>query len=240
MKNDPPLFLLSRHGSSRERYSITLLSKGPWQGEVQTLFYEGESGLLQFDFPAASFLSYLRENMPRLEKVLSTASRVDEKDALSIPFTVHAKRSLRPVPPGAASIYTDGSCSVGGQGGWAAVILYHDGLTLFSGSEPDSSSNRMELKAAIEGIKKVNSSLPVVLFSDSRYVIQGTEHWLENWVCNGFITALNRPVKNRDLWEEMAEIKREHSLWLRQISSADDIPWHRQCHNAARHRASCS
>ena len=238
MKANPPLFLLTREGNEPGIYCIRALVKKEWMGEVQSLFFDSESGNIDFIPPGTLFLPYLRENLSRLRKVISTTSRNPETSGIEIPFTIHEKEVDLVIPRDAASIYADGSCMHGDHGGWAAVIRYGPGLTVLTGREKESSNNRMELTAVIKAAERIHQSVPVVIYSDSRYVIQGTSHWLENWVHNDFMTAQNRSAKNRDLWERMAQLKKERKLFFLQISSSQMVYWHKKCHNLSRLAAS--
>ncbi|BBB33019.1 ribonuclease HI [Thermotomaculum hydrothermale] len=97
-------------------------------------------------------------------------------------------------------IYTDGACSGNpGPGGFAAILLYKDREKIISGFEKETTNNRMELKAVIEGLKAIkNKNLPVVVYTDSIYVQKGLTEWIENWKKRGW-----KKVKNTDLWKEL-------------------------------------
>lgn len=106
-------------------------------------------------------------------------------------------------------IHTDGAC-IGnpGPGGWAAILQSMDGTDELkrkaaSGSNSDTTNNRMELTAAIEALKMVKSDNPVFVRSDSQHVIKGITEWLEGWKAKGWRRADKKPVLNRDLWEEL-------------------------------------
>jgi len=108
-------------------------------------------------------------------------------------------------------IYTDGAC-IGnpGPGGWAALICYQDvGLKEWelSGSEPDTTNNRMEMMGAIMALEYVQARCgcyaPVKLFTDSQYVVKGMTEWLPGWIAKGWRTDAGKPVKNQDLWERL-------------------------------------
>ena len=103
------------------------------------------------------------------------------------------------------NIYTDGACSGNpGPGGWGVVLIWGTTTKELSGFEPDTTNNRMELQAAIEGLKSVTRPVPITLFSDSSYLVNAvTKGWLENWVSNGWRTSDKKEVKNRDLWEQI-------------------------------------
>lgn len=104
-------------------------------------------------------------------------------------------------------IYTDGACSGNpGPGGWAAVLCLNDKIARHSGGCFETTNNRMELKAVIEGLKKsgISTVSSIYIFSDSSYVVNSmNEGYVKRWVERGWKTTKNEEVKNRDLWEEL-------------------------------------
>ena len=113
-------------------------------------------------------------------------------------------------------IFTDGACRGNpGPGGWAALLVAGETRKEVSGSEADTTNNRMELAAAIGGLKALKRRCAVKLFTDSKYVLQGVTEWLPNWKAHGWRTAERKPVKNQDLWQA-----------LDAAVAAQDIEWH--------------
>lgn len=114
------------------------------------------------------------------------------------------------------TIYTDGACSGNpGIGGWGVVILIpgDDPIHLNGGSK-NTTNNQMELTAAIEGLQYFKESKQILIFTDSKYVMNGIESWIKNWKINGWKTASKKPVKNKDLWEKLdKEIIRNTIKW---------------------------
>ena len=114
------------------------------------------------------------------------------------------------------TLYTDGGCRPNpGPGGWGAILL-RDGKKPkeLSGSEPEATNNRMELRAAIEGLRAVEQGSRVRLFTDSEYVRKGITQWIEKWRANGWKTAGKKAVKNAELWRELsAELDRHEVEW---------------------------
>lgn len=110
-------------------------------------------------------------------------------------------------------IYTDGACSGNpGPGGWGAVVCY---LTLESdlyGGEAQTTNNRMEMMAAIQGLKALPFKTKVVLWTDSMYLRDGVTRWMINWKKNGWLTADKKPVKNKDLWLLLDQLILEHDI----------------------------
>ena len=111
-------------------------------------------------------------------------------------------------------IYTDGACSGNpGPGGWGAVILDQDDKQKkISGSEKNTTNNRMELLAAIMSLKKIKTNSEVVIFTDSTYVKNGITEWMKNWKKNGWKNSSKKPVKNKDLWEKLDKLCEANSV----------------------------
>ena len=113
-------------------------------------------------------------------------------------------------------LYTDGACSGNpGPGGWAAIIQEGGVERVVSGAEPRTTNQRMELRAAIEGLAAVPGRRRVHVYTDSAYVMNCFEQrWWERWERNGWIGANRQPVSNRDLWERLlAETRRHDVVW---------------------------
>ena len=113
-------------------------------------------------------------------------------------------------------IYTDGSCLENpGNGGWAAIIIDDGKKTQIKGSKKNTTNNQMELLAPIEALKKVPKGSKIEIFTDSKYVKSGITEWIHNWKKNGWKTADKKPVKNRELWEELDILANEFEIsWI--------------------------
>ena len=99
------------------------------------------------------------------------------------------------------NIYTDGACRGNpGDGGWGVLIKYENTSKEIYGGEKNTTNNKMELKAAIEGLKALNESCIVNLTTDSKYVMQGITSWIDNWKKNNWKSSAKKDVKNKDLW----------------------------------------
>ena len=110
-------------------------------------------------------------------------------------------------------IYTDGACRGNpGPGGWGAVLMYGDKRKEIFGGDANTTNNRMELMAAIEGLKALKRPCEVHLTTDSSYVKDGIQSWMQNWKKNGWKTAAKKPVKNADLWQQLDEETKKHSI----------------------------
>ena len=126
--------------------------------------------------------------------------------------------------PERVQIYTDGACSGNpGPGGWAAILSFKGSEKEISGGEEHTTNNRMELRAAIEGLKSLKRGCAVDLYTDSQYVRQGITSWMANWKRRGWRTADNKPVKNEDLWRALEEAASTHEVaWHWVKGHADD------------------
>jgi ribonuclease HI len=110
-------------------------------------------------------------------------------------------------------IFTDGACRGNpGPGGWGALLRFGDAERELYGGDPDTTNNRMELQAAIEGLKALSRPCIVILTTDSVYVKNGITSWLDGWKRNGWKTAARKPVKNVDLWQALDEQNQRHQV----------------------------
>ena len=110
-------------------------------------------------------------------------------------------------------IFTDGACRGNpGPGGWGALLRYGDNERSLWGGEPDTTNNRMELMAVIQGLLALQRSCEVKVTSDSTYVLKGIQEWMPNWKKKGWKTAAKKPVKNADLWKQLDELVELHSI----------------------------
>jgi ribonuclease HI len=113
------------------------------------------------------------------------------------------------------TLYTDGACKGNpGPGGWGAYLKYKGKTRELCGGEKETTNNRMELLAAIEGLEVLTRGCKVELFTDSQYMRQGITQWIHNWKKNGWKTSNKKPVKNADLWQRLdAQVKRHQVEW---------------------------
>ncbi len=117
------------------------------------------------------------------------------------------------------SLFTDGACAGNpGPGGWAFVLREAGREDIVeSGGDPATTNNRMELTAAIEGLRRIGEPSEVELVSDSEYVVKGLSLWLPGWKQKGW-RASSGPVKNQDLWKELDRLAASHRVrptWVR-------------------------
>ena len=140
-------------------------------------------------------------------------------------------------------LITDGAC-IGnpGPGGWAYVLRYGDKVKEMSGFEPETTNNRMELRAAVEGLRVLKEACEVEVITDSQYMKNGITDWIHKWKRNGWRTASKKPVVNQDLWQALdAEVARHKTEWSwtkGHASHADNNRCDELATAAARNRAS--
>jgi ribonuclease HI len=116
-------------------------------------------------------------------------------------------------------LFTDGACRGNpGPGGWGVLLRYAQSEKTLFGGERDTTNNRMELTAVIEGLKALKRPCRVRVTTDSQYVKNGITQWIHNWKKNGWKTAARKPVKNDDLWRALDEQANRHDVewaWVR-------------------------
>ena len=122
-------------------------------------------------------------------------------------------------------LYTDGACRGNpGPGGWGALIKFNGHEKELWGGEQDTTNNRMELMAAIQGLDFLTRDCQVKLYTDSKYVMQGITEWIHNWKKKGWKTAARKPVKNADLWQLLDKARDRHEIewiWVKGHSGHD-------------------
>lgn len=115
-------------------------------------------------------------------------------------------------------LYTDGACSGNpGPGGWGALLIWNGTEKELSGGEPDTTNNRMEMRAIIEGFRALKEACHVKVHSDSALIINAfKQNWIGNWKRRGWKKSNKKPVENQDLWKEMLKVMSPHSVeWIK-------------------------
>ena len=114
------------------------------------------------------------------------------------------------------TIYTDGACKGNpGEGGWGAYIEYNNEKVKLYGYEKDTTNNRMEIIAAIEALRSINAQSNIIIYTDSKYLMNGINTWIHGWKKNNWKTSSNKNVKNVDLWKIIDELNSNHSIeWI--------------------------
>lgn len=122
-------------------------------------------------------------------------------------------------------IYTDGACSGNpGPGGWAARLESRGKVKEISGGERETTNNRMEMRAIIEGLRALNKSCRVEIRSDSALIVNAfNKGWIEAWQKRGWRKSNKKPVENQDLWKRMLKAMDDHEVrWIKVKGHADD------------------
>ncbi len=138
-------------------------------------------------------------------------------------------------------IYTDGACSGNpGPGGWGVILKSGERELELSGGEVMTTNQRMEIKAAIEGLSALKKACDVTLYSDSAYLINCIKQkWYQKWQTNGWRNSNNEDVKNKDLWERLINLLDIHHVQFAKVKGHSGHHYNERCDELAR-RASQS
>ena len=153
---------------------------------------------------------------------------------------LYAERPQREDPSsllkaGGILIYTDGGAIDNpGPGGYGVVLRYKGHRKELSGGFRRTTNNRMELLACIEGLKALKRRCSVVLYSDSKYVVNGmTKGWAERWQSKGWKLSNEQDVKNADLWQQLIELCQQHDVHFRWVRGHSGNPDNERCDQLA-------
>ncbi len=132
-------------------------------------------------------------------------------------------------------IYTDGACSGNpGPGGWAAILMASGKEKEISGFDASTTNNRMELQAAIEGLKALKVPCDVTVYSDSSYLVNAfREGWIDRWKQNGWKNASRSPVSNKEQWIELDRLVSGHRVLWEKVRGHSDNPYNNRCDKLA-------
>ncbi|MGI6264970.1 MAG: ribonuclease HI [Acutalibacteraceae bacterium] len=128
-------------------------------------------------------------------------------------------------------LFTDGACSGNpGPGGWGAILRFRGAEKELSGGEANTTNNRMELTAAIEGLSALKEPCRVTLTSDSKYLVDGVvKGWARSWRRNGWRKADKKPALNADLWEKLLLLLEIHEVEMVWVKGHDGHPENERC-----------
>ena len=122
-------------------------------------------------------------------------------------------------------IYTDGSCLTNpGNGGWAAIISDEKETRTISGSEKNTTNNRMELLAPINALKGMKPGVELKIYTDSQYVKNGITEWINTWLVNNWKTSKKEDVKNKDLWIDLYNLNKSLNIQWNWVKAHDGNP----------------
>lgn len=124
-------------------------------------------------------------------------------------------------------LFSDGSCLGNpGKGGWAYLLKYRNYKKHNYGSSLKTTNNRMELLALIKGLEALNQPCKVDAYTDSKYIVNAfTNHWVDKWSNNGWLTSNKEPVKNQDLWLQLLNFSYKHTIrfhWVKGHAFSED------------------
>ncbi len=133
------------------------------------------------------------------------------------------------------TLITDGSCLGNpGPGGWAAILRHGENKRELSGSEPETTNNRMEMTAVLKGLSALQEPCRITIEIDSEYVKKGITEWMAGWKRRGWKTASKQPVKNQDLWRKLDEAVARHDIEWRWVKGHADHADNNRCDELAR------
>ncbi len=132
-------------------------------------------------------------------------------------------------------IFTDGACSGNpGVGGWGTILVFNGKEKILKGGNIDTTNNRMELTAAIEGLEALKMPCNVNLYSDSQYLVNGmTKGWAKSWQKNGWKKADKKPALNTDLWQKLLNLTEIHNVTFIWVKGHNNHPQNERCDQLA-------
>jgi len=130
-------------------------------------------------------------------------------------------------------IYTDGACKKSKVGAWASILIFGEHEKEISGRVENTTNNKMELRAVIEGLRALKFKCNVTVYSDSQYVVNGSTSWVDKWIKNNWKTASGSPVKNQSEWESIVALKKEHNVSFKWVKGHSDNEYNNRCDRLA-------
>lgn len=133
-------------------------------------------------------------------------------------------------------LYTDGACSGNpGVGGWGAILMFGEHRLELSGAEGETTNNRMEMLAVINGLERLKYPCKVDVYSDSAYTVNGfLQGWVYGWEKNGWVKADKKPVLNAELWQRLLSLTRTHDVTFHKVKGHADNELNNRCDELAR------
>ncbi|MDG2244427.1 MAG: ribonuclease HI [Rhodospirillaceae bacterium] len=140
--------------------------------------------------------------------------------------------------PLTVELFTDGAClSNPGPGGWGALLRFNGTEKELVGGEEETTNNRMEMMAVIEGLKALTRPCVITVYTDSQYVQKGITEWIKGWKARGWKTASKKPVKNVDLWLALDEAQAQHNITWQWVKGHAGHPENERVDDLARWEA---
>ena len=132
--------------------------------------------------------------------------------------------------PKVVEIFTDGACSGNpGPGGYGALLKCDQVTKEISGGAPQTTNNRMEMMAVIEALRCLKQPCKIILTTDSQYVVKGMTQWIHGWIKKNWMNSREKPVLNKDLWEEMLQLCRPHRIQWKWVKGHQGHPENEHC-----------
>ena len=132
-------------------------------------------------------------------------------------------------------IFTDGACFGNpGPGGYGTLLRYGTEMKEISGFYPDTTNNRMELMAVIKGLEALKRPSRVRISTDSNYVFKGITTWIHQWIKKGWLGSQKRPVLNKDLWERLLAVSKQHQIEWQWVKGHNQHPENERCDRLAK------
>ena len=179
---------------------------------------------VRYDVPLEAPLAGLQRRPPNLSQLLPLLQQLELAE-LALAFT--------PPPPGLVELYSDGSGTASGPGGYGVVLRYGELEKELSGFEPAATSQRMELIAAIRGLQALNSPRTVRVFSDSQYLVRGMNEWIHGWSRSGRLETPDA-LANQDLWQQLAAQAEKHRISWQWVRGHTGHPFNERCDRLAK------
>jgi ribonuclease HI len=182
---------------------------------------------VRYDVALEVSLPDLQRRQPNLSELMPLLREL-EFGALEVAFT--------PPAPGVVEIYCDGSGRDSGPGGYGVILRYGEHEKELSGFEPSSTSQRMELLAAIRGLEALNNQKTVCVFSDSQYLVRGMSQWVHGWIRKGRLYTPDALI-NQDLWQQLVSLAAKHKISWEWLRGHAGHPFNERCDKLAKRAA---